>query len=124
MDDHFNKIKSNRVKVSKTSSRSQWSKLSDNTDPIEKWKIARDRGDVKPLGYEAEPSKSDSKFGFNVIIPLNPMGIPKYDNGERFDLRLPYAERGYEDPSADVMGNMWRGIKNMFNTTRNGKLGK
>ena len=62
-------------------------------------------GKIKPLGYEAEPKKEDSKLGLNVVIPLNPIGIPKYDNGERFDLRLPYAERGYEDPEADVIGN-------------------
>jgi hypothetical protein len=56
------------------------------------------------LGYESEPPKSSSKLGLNIVIPLNPIGMPKYDNGERFDLRLPYAERGYEDPDADVMG--------------------
>lgn len=37
-------------------------------------------------------------------------GIPKYDNGERFDLRLPYVDAGYEDPDADIMGR----IKNWF----------
>jgi hypothetical protein len=30
----------------------------------------------------------------------------KYDNGGRFDLRLPYAEQGYVDESADVMGKL------------------
>ena len=27
-------------------------------------------------------------------------------NGERFDLRLPYVDQGYEDPDADVMGKL------------------
>jgi len=30
----------------------------------------------------------------------------KYDNGGRFDLRLPYAEQGYVDEDADVMGKI------------------
>lgn len=30
----------------------------------------------------------------------------KYDNGGRFDLRLPYAEQGYVDESSDVMGKL------------------
>ena len=32
--------------------------------------------------------------------------VPWYDNGERFDLRLPYADQGYVDEDADVMGKM------------------
>ena len=30
----------------------------------------------------------------------------KYDNGGRFDLRLPYADQGYVDEDADVMGKI------------------
>lgn len=30
----------------------------------------------------------------------------EYDNGERFDLRLPYVDQGYEDPDADFMGKL------------------
>lgn len=30
----------------------------------------------------------------------------KFDNGGRFDLRLPYAEQGYVDEDADVMGKL------------------
>ena len=30
----------------------------------------------------------------------------KYDNGGRFDLRLPYADQGYVDDDADVMGKL------------------
>jgi len=36
------------------------------------------------------------------------------DGGERFDLRLPYVDQGYEDPDADVMGkfmNLFKGKK-------------
>lgn len=50
----------------------------------------------------------------NIVIPLNPMGMPRYDNGERFDLRLPYAETGYEDPESDVMGKFINGLKGLF----------
>jgi hypothetical protein len=30
----------------------------------------------------------------------------KYDNGGRFDLRLPYADQGYVDEDADAMGKL------------------
>lgn len=30
----------------------------------------------------------------------------KFDNGGRFDLRLPYADQGYVDEDADVMGKI------------------
>jgi hypothetical protein len=68
-----------------------------------------------------------------VILPTAPFGLPKYDNGERWDLkakcagpqpephlaharsnawwlmraprlRCRYTDEGYEDPDADVMG--------------------
>ena len=38
------------------------------------------------------------------MIPTQVGG--EYDNGERFDLRLPYVDQGYEDPDADVMGKL------------------
>ena len=69
---------------------------------------------MKGIGYEAEPPKSSSKLGLNIIIPINPIGIPKYDAGERFDLRLPYAERGYEDEDADVMAKIGKSLAGLF----------
>jgi len=39
-----------------------------------------------------------------VIIPQAPFGMPKYDNGERWDLKAKYTDEGYEDADADVMG--------------------
>ena len=30
------------------------------------------------------------------------MGIPEYDGGERFDLRLPYVDSGWVDEDADM----------------------
>ena len=33
---------------------------------------------------------------------MAPFGIPKFDNGERFDLRLPYVEQGWVDEEADA----------------------
>lgn len=35
------------------------------------------------------------------IIPLIPIGLPEYDGGERFDLRLPYVDNGWVDEDAD-----------------------
>lgn len=110
MKEYFAKVEKAREYQSRKARASLWSRSKDSEDPLEKWKASKKRGEIKPLGYEASPSKSDSKLGVNVVIPLNPIGMPKYDNGERFDLRLPYAERGYEDPDADVMGKMFGGL--------------
>ena len=41
----------------------------------------------------------EPKFG--IIIPLIPIGMPEYDGGERFDLRLPYVDNGWVDDEAD-----------------------
>ena len=30
---------------------------------------------------------------WSIIIPISPIGLPEYDDGERFDLRFPYAEK-------------------------------
>lgn len=30
-----------------------------------------------------------------LIVPLLPFGMPKYDAGERFDLRSPYSDDGW-----------------------------
>lgn len=39
--------------------------------------------------------------------PAKEFGVGgKYDNGGRFDLRLPYADQGYVDDDADVMGKL------------------
>ena len=43
-------------------------------------------------------------WGARILIPTQVGG--EYDNGERFDLRLPYVDQGYEDPDADVMGKL------------------
>ena len=51
-----------------------------------------EKGEIKQIGYEPAPPKSSSLFGLNIILPASPIDVPKYDEGERFDLRLPYAE--------------------------------
>jgi hypothetical protein len=114
MKQYFEEVEQKRKAVSATAKETIWSKSSDEEDPLVKWKEAKKNGNIKSLGYEPEPSRKDSKLGINIVIPQNPMGIPRYDNGERFDLRLPYAERGYEDPDADIMGKMWKGITGIF----------
>lgn len=66
-------------------------------DPAYK-KICDEENRKKFLAKKAleEP---EPKFG--IIIPLIPVGMPEYDGGERFDLRLPYVDSGYVDPDAD-----------------------
>ncbi len=80
-------------------------------DPLAKFKANQASGKVAPIGYEPAPP---SRSGFSLPIPVNPIGIAKYDEGLRFDLRLPYAERGYEDPDADVMAKAGSFLSGMF----------
>lgn len=70
-------------------------------DPLEAWKRKEARGMIKPLGYEDVPEGG-------IPLPAASFGIPKYDNGERFDLRLPHVDVGYETADADVMGKIAR----------------
>jgi len=70
-----------------------WSK--DGKDNLRQWReIQKDkRYDQGFSDYADEPK------GFSIPLPVAPWGIPKYDNGERFDLRLPYVDQGWvEDP--------------------------
>lgn len=114
MKEYFESVEKKRMEVSVQSKKNLWGKTTDSEDPLTAWKQAKDRGEINPLGYEPEPPKSSSILGVNIVLPLNPIGMPKYDNGERFDLRLPYAERGYEDPEADVLGKIGKKFSNLF----------
>lgn len=40
-------------------------------------------------------NKADENLTSGIIVPLLPFGIREYDDGERFDLRLPYADEGW-----------------------------
>ena len=54
----------------------------------------------------AEAERGPARF--IIPFPVNPIGMPEYDNGERFDLRLPYVDNGWVDEDADVMGKLGR----------------
>ena len=51
---------------------------------------AENRAKFKAARALEEP---EPKFG--IIIPIIPVGLPEYDGGERFDLRLPYVDNGW-----------------------------
>ena len=67
----------------------------ETADPLKEWKRRKDAGDVSPLGYEDEPQGG-------IPMPMASFGVGgefgvggKLDNGERFDLRLPYVDQGW-----------------------------
>ncbi|CAG9460349.1 unnamed protein product [Pedinophyceae sp. YPF-701] len=37
-----------------------------------------------------------------IILPMAPFGMPEYDNGERWDLKAPYSEKGWVDEDASI----------------------
>jgi hypothetical protein len=45
-------------------------------------------------------------FDFLCLFCKSVICSGKFDNGGRFDLRLPYADQGYVDEDADVMGKI------------------
>lgn len=53
-------------------------------------------------------NKEDENITSGVVVPLLPFGMPKYDAGERFDLRSPYADDGWVDPEET---DAWAGFK-------------
>merc|ERR1719284_2339759 len=70
-----------------------------NTDPMKAWLKIKEKGLVAPpTRYEEEPDNP------SLPIPLNPIGMSEYDEGARFDLRLPYVDKGYVDEDATISG--------------------
>ncbi|WIA22966.1 hypothetical protein OEZ86_009890 [Tetradesmus obliquus] len=53
-------------------------------------------------------NKEDETANSGLVVPLLPFGMPKYDAGERFDLRSPYADDGWVDPDET---DAWAGFK-------------
>ncbi|KAK9828584.1 hypothetical protein WJX72_000880 [[Myrmecia] bisecta] len=81
-----------------------------NTDPEFKKQIDEDKRARAKAEREAkgEPPK------WGIIVPLAPFGMPEYDLGERFDLRLPHVDNGWVDEDADMfkmIGNLFKGKK-------------
>eukprot|EP01025_Chloroclados_australasicus_P055794 TRINITY_DN684_c0_g1_i2.p3 TRINITY_DN684_c0_g1~~TRINITY_DN684_c0_g1_i2.p3 ORF type:complete len:188 (-),score=37.87 TRINITY_DN684_c0_g1_i2:285-848(-) len=64
---------------------------------------------IRPEREEYKPYDEEMEKG-SIIIPIAPFGIPKFDNGERFDLKSPYTDEGWVDPDADP----FKWLKNMF----------
>ena len=104
------KVESRRQEAANKVGKNFWNKRvsSDSEDPLIAWKAALDNGEIKDFGYPDEPPRESSLFGINIPLPQSPIDVPKYDNGERFDLRLPYAERGYVDEGEDAMKKISR----------------
>eukprot|EP00873_Tetraselmis_striata_P016346 jgi/Tetstr1/436610/TSEL_025406.t1 len=46
---------------------------------------------------DGEQDENKGRVGF--VLPMNSIGMPKYDQGSRFDLEAPYADEGYVDES-------------------------
>jgi hypothetical protein len=109
MNAYFEQVDKRREDTQKEMKKTTVWQKSKKDDVLEEWKEAKKDGKINPLGYEAAPGEKP-----RLILPGNPIGMPKMDNGERFDLRLPYAERGYVDESADVMGKMGKVFGSMF----------
>lgn len=53
-------------------------------------------------------NKDDETANSGLVVPLLPFGMPKFDAGERFDLRSPYADDGWVDPEET---DAWAGFK-------------
>jgi hypothetical protein len=88
-------VKARRAKASRYLNDSEFKKKCDEEN----------RAKFKKKMEEMGP---EPKFG--IIIPIIPLGMPEYDGGERFDLRLPYVDNGWVDEDADPMKQFRRFI--------------
>lgn len=82
-------------------------KVKEGEDPIVAWQELKDKGFIDEGGYTEEDESG-------IPIPMASFGIPKYDRGARFDLKLPHVEHGYTDPDADIMAKAGKAFKNIF----------
>jgi len=106
------KVDERREKVAAKVGSTSYTKIKDEEDPLKQWQSAKKKGLIKELGYKAvgEERGVTSILGFSVPLILSPIDRPEMDNGERFDLRLPYAERGYVDEDDKSFSNMFSGL--------------
>lgn len=105
-NEHFESIEQRRQSIQEYYEKRKL-KVPNGEDPIIAWKKMKDEG----LIDESQYTEFDEG---GIPIPMASFGIPKYDNGGRFDLRLPHVEVGYTDEDADVMGRAGKALKNMF----------
>lgn len=82
-------------------------KVTEGEDPLVPWQKMKDAGFIDEAGYDEEDEGG-------IPIPMASFGIPKYDQGGRFDLKLPHVEHGYTDEDADVMKRAGNAFKNLF----------
>ena len=109
--DYFKKVDEKRVQAQKEQV-DRWAFQRDPTaDPLIAWKKMRKEGKIGDLktGLGVDGEKREG----GIPLPLPSFGVGgeagvggQYDNGERFDLRLPYADQGYVDEDADFMGKL------------------
>lgn len=97
--DYFNAVNERR-RVLEEGIQSRRLHVVEGEDPLIAWKKLQAEGKIKEIGYEEVEG--------SIPMPMASFGIPRFDNGERFDLRLPHVEHGYTDEEADVMGKMAR----------------
>ena len=145
LEEYFSNVNAKRRKSDEE--RAVWKFQTDpNKDPIDEWKRLRKEGVIKDLKREGQDG--------GIPIPMASFGVGgefgqggAYDNGERFDLRLPYADQGtassfshiflqtlapeagcaflrprlgYVDEDADVMGKLFGAFSGKKNKQKNG----
>jgi hypothetical protein len=77
-------------------------------------KAALARGEIpESLGKwknykKKEDESADGRSAGGIVLPLNPLGMREYDEGERFDLRSPYADGAYVDDNEETVWDSFR----------------
>ena len=93
LKEYFENVEKKRNDLAIEAKSSKWASTKDGEDPITIWQQAKadgeystyymmcntstifysfnaQKGKIKPLGYEPEPSKDSSKSGVNIVIPI------------------------------------------------------
>eukprot|EP00629_Pelagomonadales_sp_RCC1024_P012727 CAMPEP_0119262760 /NCGR_PEP_ID=MMETSP1329-20130426/2387_1 /TAXON_ID=114041 /ORGANISM="Genus nov. species nov., Strain RCC1024" /LENGTH=189 /DNA_ID=CAMNT_0007262435 /DNA_START=162 /DNA_END=729 /DNA_ORIENTATION=- len=108
---YFDKVDKKRMDLQQQQVTKWGFQKDQSADPLVRWKELRESGEIgnlkTGLGTDGEKREGGIQIPFPSFGVGGSAGVGgEYDNGERFDLRLPYVDQGYEDPDADVMGKL------------------
>eukprot|EP00747_Dinoflagellata_sp_TGD_P207877 gnl/TRDRNA2_/TRDRNA2_81402_c0_seq1.p1 gnl/TRDRNA2_/TRDRNA2_81402_c0~~gnl/TRDRNA2_/TRDRNA2_81402_c0_seq1.p1 ORF type:complete len:263 (+),score=69.19 gnl/TRDRNA2_/TRDRNA2_81402_c0_seq1:3-791(+) len=101
--EYFTGVQNRREAAEKNfrNSRIQYKKGEDN---LVQWKkLNKGKEDRFKDDYKDAPKNS-------IPIPMASFGMPKFDNGERFDLRLPYVDNGYVAEDSEDAWSRFKGL--------------
>lgn len=85
--EYFEQVEKRRAELEEYRKERQL-EVPEGEDPIIAWRKLKEKGLIPPAGYPDEEPGGTAEGG--IPLPMASFGIPKYDQGGRFDMRLPH----------------------------------